>query len=746
MQLTREQIERFDRDGYLVIPDLLTAEDVAQLQHETADYHDTLARPLPPGVDVTWEPGANPPRVQQVLNAECLSDTLAHIIRSPRVRSVVEPLLGPDVGLFHVKFIMKSPAVGGPVPWHQDYAYWTDHADAPLQLNCMVYLDDADEQNGCLQVLAGSQRSGLETHADTTKGSFVHELDVSAFAGDVVSLPGKAGTGIVFGALLKHASPPNRSAKPRRSFTAVYSTLGSGHPVRQVYWTRQKDGAAIARALEQCPEFSGEGPHGGQCAGGYRRRELWKLATAATRSVAGSWVEVITSPNLGESLEWFAAHRPQDAPLVRFDYQQWRVGTPGVSLHQPSGLAGVSDADVKAHVHGPLALLHMDGGGYLQIRKTLDAFAPLVQRGTAIVVDRFYDADGTADAGADALLDAARDHRWHLDAAARSDRALVAIVRDLAAAGLVTVQPDSAWVPTASGLQFGAQPAATSSDTEPDEKHATPETSEPALRRARRAAGSIKRAFGFTGEWEKFFPIDQIPQVVGEGPRRVLCPTHARRRELWRYALTLIADPSLPWCEFGVGEGESLDWFLLNKPAGNTMFGFDTFEGIPEPWLGHPIGHWKSEPYRSNRSDLEIVRAPFEVSLGDTRVRAPLARGIGLLHVDCDLHSSTHTVLEGTREFLKAGTVVVFDEFYGYGGWQQCEAGAFREFVEAEKVSFEYVARSDFQVAIRLLSIGERASWHVRPLSYSPLTPAIDMAAGPTRVEVLRTALAQLRG
>jgi phytanoyl-CoA hydroxylase len=746
MQLTREQIERFDRDGYLVVQDLLTADDVARLQHETAHYHETLKTSRPPDVDVTWEPGAQPPRVQQVLNAERLSATLDGIIRSPRVRGVVEPLLGPDVGLFHAKFIMKSPEVGGPVPWHQDYAYWTDQADAPLQLNCMVYLDDADEQNGCLQVLAGSQRSGLETHADTAKGSFVHELDVSAFAGDIVSLPGKAGTGILFGPLLKHASPPNRSTKPRRSFTAVYSTLGTGHPVRQVYWSRQTEGSATARALEQCPSFGGEGPHGGQCAGGYRRRELWKLATAAAKVIDGSWVEVITSPNLGESLEWFAAHRPQDAPLVRFDYQPWHVGTAGVWVHQPSGLAGVSDADVRAHVCGPVALLHIDGGGYLQIHRTLDAFASLVQRGTAVIVDRFYDADGSAGAGADALLDAARDHRWHLDAVARSDRAVVVIVKDVGTRVAVTVQRDINWTPTVSGLDVGGGLAAAIRDVNADVELAAREAPEHALRRARRAAGSIKRAFGFTGEWEKFFPRDQIPQVVGDGPRRVLCPTHARRRELWRYAVTLIDDPSLPWCEFGVGEGESLDCFLLNKPAGNMMFGFDTFEGIPEPWLGHPAGHWKSDPYQSNRADLDIVRGPFEASLSDRDVRGRLARGIGLLHVDCDLYSSTHTVLEGTREFVAAGTVIIFDEFYGYGGWQQCEAGAFREFVEAEKVSFEYLARSDFQVAIRVLGIGQRVSWSVRPLSYAPLTPAIDMVTGPTRVEVLRTALAQLRG
>ena len=63
MQLTREQIERFDRDGFLVIPDLLTPDEVSALQHETEHYHETLAGGVPPEVDVTWEPSSSPPRV-----------------------------------------------------------------------------------------------------------------------------------------------------------------------------------------------------------------------------------------------------------------------------------------------------------------------------------------------------------------------------------------------------------------------------------------------------------------------------------------------------------------------------------------------------------------------------------------------------------------------------------------------------------------------------------------------------------
>src|SRR6185295_2404099 len=89
MQLTREQIAQFDRDGYLVIEDLLTADQVALLQGETAQYHETLAGAIPADVDVTWEPKTNPPRVQQVLNAELLSTTLAGIIRSQQLRDLI---------------------------------------------------------------------------------------------------------------------------------------------------------------------------------------------------------------------------------------------------------------------------------------------------------------------------------------------------------------------------------------------------------------------------------------------------------------------------------------------------------------------------------------------------------------------------------------------------------------------------------------------------------------------------------
>ena len=49
-------------------------------------------------------------------------------------------------------------------PWHQDYSYWITEDNRPLMLNCMFQIDDATRENGCLQMVPGSHRWGLQEH------------------------------------------------------------------------------------------------------------------------------------------------------------------------------------------------------------------------------------------------------------------------------------------------------------------------------------------------------------------------------------------------------------------------------------------------------------------------------------------------------------------------------------------------------------------------------------------------------
>jgi hypothetical protein len=226
------------------------------------------------------------------------------------------------------------------------------------------------------------------------------------------------------------------------------------------------------------------------------------------------------------------------------------------------------------------------------------------------------------------------------------------------------------------------------------------------------------------------FDAHAIPEFYGPGPIGTYLPQYAARKELWKYSLSWIEDHSLSWCEFGVGEGETLDWFASQKPRGNRLHAFDSFEGIPEPWLSYPAGHWSSRPYTPNRPDVVVVQGRFEQSL-TPEVVGSIGR-IGLLHIDCDLYASTKTVFDRVGGLISPGTVIIFDELYNYFGWEAHEAKAFLEFVVAEKVEIEYLARTpSCQVSVRVIRRGRRYGSTVRRCTWSPTGPGVGIRDRP---------------
>jgi hypothetical protein len=227
----------------------------------------------------------------------------------------------------------------------------------------------------------------------------------------------------------------------------------------------------------------------------------------------------------------------------------------------------------------------------------------------------------------------------------------------------------------------------------------------------------------------RLFDPDAIPEFHGPGPAATYLPQYAAREELWRYTLSLVEDPTRHWCEFGVGEGETLDWFASRKPRQNTLFAFDSFEGIPEPWLVYPAGHWRTRPYVSNRGDVIVVPGLFGDSLTTAQVDAI---GVaGLVHIDCDLYASTRTVLDRIGPGIQRGTVLVFDEFYNYFGWEDHEFRAFMEFAIAERLQFEYLGRTpSCQVSLRVMARGFGVGATVRACDWTPMRPGIGIRGG----------------
>jgi hypothetical protein len=157
------------------------------------------------------------------------------------------------------------------------------------------------------------------------------------------------------------------------------------------------------------------------------------------------------------------------------------------------------------------------------------------------------------------------------------------------------------------------------------------------------------------------------------------------------------------WLEFGVYKGESLAKMACVAPLGGgtaKVFGFDSFEGLPEDWNeSHPKGTFATPlPVVEGAN---IVIGKFEDTL-PSFVHVMARSPVTLLHVDCDLYSSTSTVLRRVLPHLAPGALVVFDELAGYEGFEKHEMLALWEAHE-RGFRFEFVCRdpAGTKVAIR---------------------------------------------
>jgi len=146
--------------------------------------------------------------------------------------------------------------------------------------------------------------------------------------------------------------------------------------------------------------------------------------------------------------------------------------------------------------------------------------------------------------------------------------------------------------------------------------------------------------------------------------------------------------------EFGVEKGASANFIAakLNGSEGATLHAFDSFEGLPEPWHGTfeargSFGLGGAVP--KLLPNITIHKGWFADTLPGFCQRNQNS-GISLLHVDCDLYSSTVTVLAHAGDLLRPGSIVVFDEYFNYHGWQNHEFKAWQEFTTAWHVKYAY--------------------------------------------------------
>jgi predicted O-methyltransferase YrrM len=158
--------------------------------------------------------------------------------------------------------------------------------------------------------------------------------------------------------------------------------------------------------------------------------------------------------------------------------------------------------------------------------------------------------------------------------------------------------------------------------------------------------------------------------------------------------------------EFGVASGLTVS-HIARHFRQQRVYGFDVFTGLPEAWrTGFERGAFGRSDLPPVEPNVELVVGLFEDTLPAFAAAHP--GPVALLHVDCDLYSSTVTILDHLGDRLQAGSVVVFDEYFNYPGWQEHEFRAWREFCERSGMRYEYLGfvSAHQQVAVRCLGRG----------------------------------------
>ena len=232
--LSRSDIERYHRDGFLVVPDVLSKDEVGGLRR-AADELVERSRSVERHNEIyDLEPGHSSaePRVRRIKTPDKWEPRFASVVRHPRILDCLKALWGPNIRFDTAKLNMKSAGFGAPVEWHQDWAFYPHTNDDLAAVGVMI--DDMLEENGPLLVIPGSHRGPVYDHH--TDGRFCGAIDPTRIAVDfsgAVPCTGKAGSISIHHVRAIHGSAPNVSGRSRRLFLLQFRAADAWPLVNQ---------------------------------------------------------------------------------------------------------------------------------------------------------------------------------------------------------------------------------------------------------------------------------------------------------------------------------------------------------------------------------------------------------------------------------------------------------------------------------------------------------------------------------
>lgn len=187
MKLTDQQVEQFHEEGFVVVPDMVTEQDIAPVQRALEQAVEQRAQLLMSDGRIT-DPAEDEPFDRRMAELWRQShdatgkfdlvdlglDELLQFMACDNLLDGIESIVGPEITLNPIQHLRaKVPAasdqdraggLAGNVPWHQDIGVMWEEADDSNVVTCWMPLIDATQQTGCMAILPGVHKRGFLEH------------------------------------------------------------------------------------------------------------------------------------------------------------------------------------------------------------------------------------------------------------------------------------------------------------------------------------------------------------------------------------------------------------------------------------------------------------------------------------------------------------------------------------------------------------------------------------------------------
>jgi phytanoyl-CoA hydroxylase len=214
------QVRHYDRHGYVVVPDLVPPDLLAEVT-AAIDPFDTKTEAFLRSVEGERLSIAEAGAITFSVHLAARSAVLRRLVTDAALTGIAADLVGPDVRLYWDQAVYKKPEKPRRFPWHQDNGY--AYVEPQQYLTIWLALNDATTENGCPQVVPGLHRHGTLAH------HYVEPLGWECLEDPPgsVAAPVAAGGAVVFSSLTPHLTGPNLTAEVRKAYIVQYAPAGA---------------------------------------------------------------------------------------------------------------------------------------------------------------------------------------------------------------------------------------------------------------------------------------------------------------------------------------------------------------------------------------------------------------------------------------------------------------------------------------------------------------------------------------